>query len=59
MEIRIIKTLNPEESNKREGGKKEQRTGGSIESSSPNITIIILYIHKVELHFQGKDCQIG
>lgn len=41
------------------GEKKELKTGGSIESSNPNIAVIILNIHKVELLFQGRDFQIG
>lgn len=49
----------PEADNK--GEKKEQKTCGSMESSNPNIAIIIIILntHKVELQFQGKDFQIG
>lgn len=58
MEIKIIKTFSPEKDVDK-GEEKKRRTGGWIESPSPNIVIIILNRHKVELHSQGRDSQIG
>lgn len=55
-DIQTIKPLNPEGTNK--GEKTEQRTGGSTESSNPNIVKIILNMHKEDL-CQGKECQLG
>ena len=57
MKIQIIQTLSPGGNNR--GEKKKQRTGGLIERLSPNRAVILLCIHKVELHFRDKDCQIG
>lgn len=55
-DIQIIKPLTADQAGR--GEKKEQNTGGSLESSSPNIVKIILYMHKEDL-CQGKDCQLG
>lgn len=57
MKIQIIQTLSPGGNNR--GEKKKQRTGGLIERLSPNRAVILLCIHKVELHFRDKDCQVG
>ena len=56
LDIQILKLLNPKGASK--GEKKDQRTGGSTESSSSNIVKIILNICKKDL-CQDKDCQLG
>lgn len=55
-DIQIIKPLTAERAGR--GEKKEQNTGDSLESSSPNIVKIILYMHKEDL-CQGKDASLS